>query len=156
MKAQPIPSNYPQFSATIAVRDAKAAIEYYTKVFGGKERMRLTEPGGRIGHAELEFEKGGLLMLSDPYPEWNATPDDLGGRSTVVLHLYVADVDVIIEQAVLTGSKLSMPIANHFYGDRSGRVVDPFGHTWLISTRIENMSVEEMQKRFDAMCAEQR
>ena len=155
MKARPIPSNYPQFSATIAVRDAKAAIAYYSEVFGAKKRMRLLEPGGKIGHAELVFEKGGLLMLSDSYPEWNVTPDDLGGKSTVVLHLYVESVDATIERAVATGGKLAMPIANHFYGDRSGRVVDPFGHVWLISTHIEDVSPDEMQKRFDEMCAGQ-
>jgi PhnB protein len=153
MKAQPIPSNYPQFTATIAVRDAAAAIEFYTRVFGAKERLRLTEPSGKIGHAELEFGNNGLLMLADRYEEWNLTPDDVGGKTTVVLHLYVEDVDATIERAVAAGAKLAMPPADMFYGDRSGRVIDPFGHIWLISTHIEDVSPEEMKRRFAAMPA---
>ena len=149
MKA--IPSNYPQLIPTIAVRDAASAIEFYRRAFGAKERLRLTEPGGKVGHSELEFGSSGLLMLADAYPEWNTTPEDAGGKTTVVLHLYVEDVDAVIERAVAEGAKTLIPVADQFYGDRSGRILDPFGHVWIISTHIEDVSEEEMKRRFAAM-----
>jgi PhnB protein len=147
MKAKPIPSNYPQLTPSIATRDTAAAIDFYKQAFGARERMRLTEPGGRIGHAELEIGTG-LLMLSDKYEGFNYTPDDADGKSTVVLHLYVEDVDATIDRAVAAGAKVTMPPTDQFYGDRSGRILDPFGHIWLISTHVEDVSVEEMKNRF--------
>lgn len=153
MKAQPVPSNYPRMNAVIAARDAKVAIDYYIKVFGARERLRLTEPSGKVGYAELEFGNNGFLMLSDRYEGWNLTPDDVGGKTTVVLHIYVEDVDATMARGVAEGGTQIMAPANQFYGDRSGRLRDPFGHVWLVSTHIEDVSEEEMKRRFAAMPA---
>jgi PhnB protein len=151
MKAQFVPSNYPRVAAKIAARDAAAAIAFYTEMFGAKERFRLAQPDGRIAHAELEFGSDGLLIISDRFEGWSTTPDELEGRSTVVLHLYVEDVDATVQRAVDAGAQLLLSPADQFYGDRSGRVTDPFGHVWLISTHVEDVSYEEMQRRFAAM-----
>jgi PhnB protein len=146
MPTHPIPADYPQLGPSIAVRDCAAAIEFYKQAFGAIERMRLNEPSGKVGHAELQFGTG-LLMLCDKYEGYNFTPDDLGGKTTVVLHLYVEDVDATVARAVEAGARLVLPVADQFYGDRSGRVQDPYGHVWLIASRIENMPPEEMKKR---------
>ena len=150
MKANPIPTNYPQLCASIATRDTAGAIEFYKQAFGAKVRMCLKEPGGRIGHAELEFGSG-LLMLSDKYEGFNNSPDDADGKTTVVLHLYVEDVDATLDRAVAAGAKLTMPAKDQFYGDRSGRIVDPFGHVWAIATHVADVSMEEMEKKMSAM-----
>jgi PhnB protein len=149
MKANPIPSNYPQLCASITTRDTLSAIEFYKQAFGAKVRMCLKEPGGKVGHAELEIGSG-LLMMADKYEGFNNTPDDTGGKSTVVLHLYVEDVDATLDRAVAAGAKLTMPAKDQFYGDRTGRIVDPFGHVWAIATHIADVTVEEMEKQMSA------
>lgn len=156
MKTSWLPSNYPQFSAAIAARDAAAAIAFYLKIFGAKERIRLVERSGKVGHAELEFPGGGVLMIADRYEGCNETPDDLGGKTTVTLHLYVEDVDAAVQRAVDAGAKLLGAPTDQFYGDRNGRIMDPFGHVWALSTHIEDVSVEEMKRRFDGFQSEAR
>lgn len=145
MKPNPVPSNYPQLSASIAVSNGDAALEFYQKALGAKVRMCMKEPGGKLGHAEIEIGRG-LLMLAEKYEGYNHTPEDLGG-STVVLHLYVDDVDATLAKAVEAGAKLTMPATDQFYGDRTGRITDPFGHVWAISSHIEDVSEDEMQRR---------
>ncbi len=145
MKADPIPKNYQQLAPYITVSNASAALEFYKKVFGAKERMCLREPNGRIGHAEVDIGSG-LLMFSDPYEGHTPTPEKLGG-TTLTLSLYVEDVDATIARAVEAGSKVVMPAKDQFYGDRSGRILDPFGHMWNIATHIEDVSPEEMNRR---------
>jgi len=146
MKANPIPTNYPQLTASITTRDTASAIEFYKQAFGAKARMCLKEPGGKIGHAELEIGSG-LLFVSDKYDGCNNTPDDADGKTTVVLHLYVEDVDATLDRAVAAGAKLVMPAKDQFYGDRTGRIVDPFGHVWCIATHVADVSEEEMKKQ---------
>jgi PhnB protein len=138
--------------AYLCVDDGAAAIDFYGKAFGATEKYRLTEPGGRIGHAELDF--GGMtLMLSEEYPEYGiASPRALGG-TPVTLHLHVDNADQVIEQAVQAGAKLERAPSDAFYGERSGSVHDPFGHRWSIGHSIEKVEPEEMQRRYTALMA---
>jgi PhnB protein len=137
-----------RLSVYLCFKDASAAIDFYREAFGAKEVMRLTEPSGKIGHAELEIGDS-LIMLSDEYPDYGAlSPETIGG-SPVRIHLDVDDVDAFARQAISAGAIVSRPIADQFYGDRSGQLRDPFGYTWTVSTHLKDVSVEEMQKQFD-------
>jgi PhnB protein len=136
--------------AYLCVNDAKAAIDYYVKVFGATEKFRLTEPSGRIGHAELDFN-GITLMLSDEYPECEIRAPRAFGGTTVTIHLHVDDADALIQRAVDAGATLDMAPKDQFYGERSGVVRDPFGHRWNIGHSIEQLTPEEMQRRYTAM-----
>jgi PhnB protein len=134
----------------LTIRGAARAIEFYQRVFGAKETMRLAEPGGRIGHAELEIA-GAALMISDEYPEMGVrSPESIGG-SPVGLHLYVPDVDAVFDRAIAAGAKAERPPADQFYGDRSGTLIDPFGHRWFVATRKEVLSSEQVAKRYEEM-----
>lgn len=146
MKPNQILSVFPY----LRVRDANAAIEFYKSAFGAVEGFRLVEPSGRIGHAELNFGSQ-TVMISDDYPEYGIHAPD--GKSTTgfAVHLHVADVDAMTDQAVSAGAKLTMKPADQFYGERSSKVVDPFGHEWLLGSQIEVVSPEEMQRRFTAL-----
>ncbi|TMB21146.1 MAG: VOC family protein [Deltaproteobacteria bacterium] len=140
----------PRATPYLCCKDAARAIEFYKKAFGATEAMRLSEPGGRIGHAEIRIGDA-PIMLSDEYPEMDVrSPQSLGG-SPVLIHLYVDDVDALASRAVAAGAKLLRPVADQFYGDRSGTLTDPFGHRWMIATRKEDVSAAEMQKRYDAL-----
>jgi PhnB protein len=131
----------------LCVSDAKAAIEFYTAAFGGKEKFRLTEPSGRIGHAEIELGDT-TLMLSDEYPEYGIqSPTRIGGTG-LTIHLHVDNADELIQRMVDLGATLHFPPSDHFYGERSGSVFDPFGHRWMIGHSIEQVSPEEMQRRY--------
>jgi uncharacterized glyoxalase superfamily protein PhnB len=136
--------------AYLRVRNAAGAIAFYEKAFGAREKFRLTEPSGRIGHAELDFD-GTVLMVSEEYPEYGIMgPQSIGGTS-VSIHLHVANADEIIERAVAAGAELLRKPEDHFYGERSGTVRDPFGHEWLIGHNIEEVTPEEMQRRYTEM-----
>jgi PhnB protein len=134
--------------AYLSVNDAAKAIEFYQKAFGATEKYRLVEPGsGRVGHAELAFGSA-TVMLADEYPELNFRgPDKLGG-TPVILHLHVDNCDEMIERAVAAGAKLDRPPKDEFYGERSGTVIDPFGHRWSIGHSLEEVAPEEMQRRY--------
>lgn len=136
--------------AYLHVRDAGAAIEFYCKAFGATELFRLTEPGGRIGHAELDFG-GTTIMLSDEYPECGIAGPKAGGPTSITIHLHVDDADAVLERALAAGARLDRPAQDQFYGERSGSVFDPFGHRWLIGHSIEEVTPEEMQRRYDAV-----
>lgn len=142
---------YPVLSPYLTVRDAAKAIEFYKAAFGATERFRLTDKrAGTIGHAELLIA-GRLVMLSEENPAWgNKSPAALGGTA-VTFCVMVDDVDAAFARAVSAGAKPLMPVANQFYGFRSGSVTDPFGHQWMLQRQIETVSPEEMQKRWDAM-----
>ncbi|HEV7507900.1 MAG TPA: VOC family protein [Thermoanaerobaculia bacterium] len=134
------------------VKGAARAIEFYVRAFGAKEVVRLSEPGGRIGHAEIQIGDA-RIMLADEFPEHGIRgPQSLGGTS-VGIHLTVPDVDAVAEQAVAAGASLSKPIQDEFYGERGGKLEDPFGHTWHLVTRIEDVSPEEMQRRYEVLMA---
>ena len=132
----------------LRVRGASEALAYYRDVFGVEEKLRLVEPSGRIGHAELDF--GAVtVMVAEEYPEHGITgPASLGG-TLVGLHLHVDDCDAVIARMVEKGGKVIRPAADHFYGERSGTVRDPFGHEWLVGHSIEEeVTGEEMQRRY--------
>lgn len=133
----------------IIVKGATAAIEFYTQAFGAHEVYRLCEPGsGKIGHAELALGAG-KLMLADEYPDWGAlSPVSLGG-TPLSLHLYVADVDAAVKRAVSCGATVLRAAKNEFFGDRSALLLDPFGHQWHLATRQENVTPQEMQRRWN-------
>jgi len=136
----------------LCIRGAASAIEFYKKAFGATQELRLMDPSGRVGHAEIRIGEG-RIMLADEFPEYdNLGPQSRGG-STGGLALQVDDVDAAAEQAVAAGAKVLSPVADQFYGDRSGNLEDPFGHVWHLSTRIEELSQEEMQRRCDALMA---
>jgi len=129
------------------VRDAPAAIDFYKRAFGAEEMMRLTDPTGRVGHAELMIG-GAPIMLADEHVEFGAVgPASLGG-SPVKLHLTVADADAVAARAVEAGATLLRPVQDQFHGNRSGMIADPFGHNWFISQETEQLSPEEVQRRY--------
>ena len=132
--------------AYLCVEDVDRAIAFYREVFGATEKFRLTEPGGHIGHAELDFGCA-ILMLSDEYPEMGIRKPD-PGRHSVSLHLHVDDADAVIRRAVAAGAKLDLEPSDMFYGERSGVIIDPFGHRWNIGHSIEEVAPEEMQRRY--------
>ena len=153
-KVEPIPAEYAGVTPYLSVNDAAAAIEFYKQGFGATELKRLPGPDGKIGHAEVVIGKA-IVMLADENPDTgHSSPQTLGG-STVKLHMYVEDVDAFFETAVAAGARVLIPIADQFYGDRSGRLEDPFGHVWLVSTHIEDVAPEEMQKRMEAYSQKQ-
>lgn len=133
--------------AYLCVDDAAKAVEFYAKVFGARERFRLTEPCGRIGHAELDFG-GTTVMLSDEYPEYEIRGPKELGATPVSIHIHVDDADAMIRRAVAEGAELERAPEDAFYGERSGVVRDPFGHRWNIGHSIEDVSPEEMQRRY--------
>jgi len=138
----------------ICVANASAAIDFYREAFGAKEVWRLVEPGGKIGHAEIQIGNTSL-MLSDEYPDYGSVSPNTIGGSSVKIHLDVTDVDAFAEQAIKAGAKLVRPVADQFYGDRSGQLADPFGYTWIVSTHIKDVPVEEMQKEMDKWAQEE-
>ena len=132
----------------LVFNNASAAIDFYKEAFGAKETMRLTEPGGKIGHAEMQIGDANI-SLSDEYPDYGAlSPQTIGG-SSIKLHLDVEDVDEFARVAVAAGATLTRPIQDQFYGDRAGQLLDPFGYTWAISTHIKDVPVDEMQKQVE-------
>jgi PhnB protein len=137
-------------SPYLAIGGAARAIGFYRQAFGAVELMRLADPSGRIGHAEIEIE-GARIMLADEHPEMDVRGPLAYGGSPVSLHLYVADVDAVFERAVAAGAKPVRPPADQFYGDRSATLVDPFGHRWFLATRKHEVSVEEMTRRYAEM-----
>lgn len=134
----------------LRLRNAAEAIKFYQRAFSAKERFRLCEPSGRIGHAELEIGPA-VIMLSDEFPEAGIQgPQSLGGTSFSI-HLHVDDVDAAFDQAVSAGAEIIRPLVNQFYGERSAVLRDPFGHEWLLGGKIEDVTPEEMQRRYTAM-----
>lgn len=134
----------------LRVRNAVEAIEFYKAAFGAVEDFRLSEPGGRVGHAELKFGPY-TVMVSDEYPEYGIRGPESGRPTGSAIHLHVDDVDALTEQAVSAGATLTMAPADQFHGERSSKVVDPYGHEWHLGSKIEDVSRDEMQLRFAAM-----
>jgi len=142
---KPIPVGYHTATPYLIVHDATHAIDFYSKAFGAKELYRMDD-NGKIGHAEIQIGDS-RIMLADEYPDMGArSPRALGGSPVSIL-LYVEDVDAFVNRAVAAGCKLVRPVEDKFYGDRSGTIEDPFGHTWHVSTHIEDVPPEEMDKR---------
>jgi PhnB protein len=143
-------SEYGTVAVSLVVRDAKAAIDFYKKVFGAKHLYSLTMPNGGIAHAEFKIGDT-IIMIADENPEWgNKSPQTLGG-SPVTLNIMVENPDATLAEAEKTGGTIIFPVADQFYGFRSGRFQDPSGHVWIVSKVLEELSPKEMQKRMDAM-----
>jgi PhnB protein len=136
----------------LIVNGADRAIAFYKEAFGATESFRLTEPGGRIGHAELEIQ-GSPLMLADEHPDFGALAPASVGGTPVTLHLYVDDADRAVAAAEKSGATVLRQVKDEFYGDRAGMIGDPFGHKWHIATRREEVSPAEMQRRWAATFA---
>ncbi|MDH5833452.1 VOC family protein [Luteimonas kalidii] len=136
----------------LCVADTARAIEFYRQVFGATELFRLVEPGGRIGHAEVDID-GTTLMLCDEFPELDIRRPDAGAGYSTTMHLHVDDADAVIARAVEAGATVLMAPADAFYGERSGVIRDPFGHRWNIGHSIEDITPAEMQRRYTAMMA---
>lgn len=142
---------YHNVTTYLTVHDGAAAVEFYKQVFAAKERPgRMSDPNGKIMHTEMQIGDS-RIMLSDEFPEWGNISAKTLGKTPVGMNVYVKNCDAVVEKAVSLGAKLLMPVADQFYGDRSGRIEDPFGHNWIISTHVEDVSMKEMQKRMAAM-----
>ena len=148
--AKAIPDGFHGATPYLCCRDAARAIEFYKQAFGATELMRLAEPSGKIGHAEMKIGDA-VIMLADEYPDHGAiSPQSLGGTA-VTIHLYVGDVDALVTRAGAAGAKIERPPTDEFYGDRSATLSDPFGHRWMFASHIEDVSPEEMGRRYQAM-----
>lgn len=146
----PVPAGFHTATPYLIVRDAARALEFYRQVFGAKELSRLATPDGKVGHAEIRIGDS-RIMLADEFPEWDArSPQTIGG-SAVYIMLYVEDVDAVVARAVAAGATLFKPVADQFYGDRSGSLTDPFGHKWTVATHKEDVSPEEVKQRAAAL-----
>lgn len=141
-----IPDGYHSVVPYLTVHDAAAALEFYKTALGAVERMRMAMPGGKVGHAEITIGNS-TIMVSDEFPEMGVrSPRSIGGTASSVM-IYVEKVDDVARKALAAGAREVRPVKDQFYGDRSGTFEDPFGHRWIISTHIEDVSPEEMQRR---------
>lgn len=148
-KVKPIPEEYRGATPYLSVKEAARAIEFYKKAFGAREVMRMPQPDGKIGHAEVRIGDA-PIMLADEFPEMNfRSPQSIGGTPVNIL-VYVQDVDALVKQAEAAGAKVLRRPADQFYGDRMATLEDPFGHSWSFATHIEDVSPDEMQKRVAA------
>ena len=152
-KASYIPDGYNAVIPALAFHGADAAIKWYVNNLGAKEKMKLNSPDGTIAHAELTIGDE-VIMLAEENLQYNQSPQTLKGNS-VNLCIYVQDVDAVVKKATSNGAKLLMPITDQFYGDRSGRIEDPFGYVWVIATHTKDVSQAEMKKAMDEMMEHQ-
>ena len=145
-QVKPIPEGYPRVIPYLSIDGATAAIDFYKKVFGATERMRMPAPGGKIGHAELELGDS-VIMLADVFRDMGGTaPQDIGG-TPVSMMVYVEDVDAVYDRAIENGATAERKVEDQFYGDRAGQFIDPFGHKWFVATHVEDVPPDEMEKR---------
>lgn len=151
-KVKPIPDGHHTVTPYLILSNAAKGIEFYKSAFGATELMRITAPGGKVGHAELQLGDS-RIMLADEYPQMGArSPQTIGG-TPVTLAVYVEDVDAVAKRALAAGAKVLKPVQDQFYGDRSGTFTDPFGHQWTIATHKEDVSPQEIERRAAAMFA---
>jgi PhnB protein len=149
MAIKPIPDGYHTVTPYLIINGAAEAIDFYKRAFGATEVLRMPDPKGRIGHAEIRVGDS-VIMMADEHQEMGYRgPRSLGGTSVSIL-LYVDNVDTVFDRAIKAGAKSQRPVADQFYGDRMGTLEDPFGHVWTIGTHIEDVSPEEMQRRMAA------
>ena len=151
-KTKYIPEGYHTATPYLTVNGGARAIEFYKQAFGATEEVRMDAPGGKVGHAEIKIGDS-HLMLADECPEMDARSPQAIGGTPVGLMLYLQDCDSVVAKAVSLGAKVVKPVQDQFYGDRSGTILDPFGHKWTIATHKEDVSPQEMQRRAAAMFA---
>ncbi len=142
----PVPAGFNTVSAHLIVRGANDAIEFYRKAFGAEVKGVMPSPDGRVMHAEMRIGDS-TIMLNDEFPEMGAKSPAAIGGSPVTMHIYVADCDALWNRAVAAGATIKMPLADMFWGDRYGVLVDPFGHKWSIATHKEDLTAEEVGRR---------
>lgn len=145
-KVMVVPKGYTSVIPYLIVNNGAQAIEFYKKVFGAKELMRMPQPNGKVGHAELKIGDT-IVMMADECEESKARSPEKFGGSPVIIHLYIKDVDSVVNRAVAAGARLARPVETMFYGDRSGVIVDPHGHIWNISTHVEDVTPAQIKKR---------
>lgn len=151
-KVSYIPKDYNTVTPYLVIKGAAQAIEYYKKVFGATETVRMNGPGGTVAHAELKIGNS-HIMVADENPSMGQghTSAAAIGASPVSLYIYLPDVDRVVKQAAAEGAKILKPVEDQFYGDRSGFIQDPFGHLWGIATHVEDVSPQEMKERMKKM-----
>jgi PhnB protein len=149
-KVLPVPKGYHAVTAYLSVQNAAQALDYYRRAFGAKELVRMPMPDGKVGHAEIKLGDS-HVMLADEMPNMGFLSPQSRGGTTVQLHLYVPDVDAMVQRALAAGGKLTRPIEDKFYGDRAGTLEDPYGHVWYIATHKEDVPPKEMKRRMDEM-----
>jgi PhnB protein len=151
MMGHPIPSGHHALTPHLVVKGASEAIDFYKRAFGAEElsRMPMPSPDGtmRLGHAELQIGDS-KLFLADEFPEYGSVGPD--GGSSVTIHLYVTDANAAFARAVEAGATVSMPVSDMFWGDRYGKVIDPFGHHWSIAEHLEDLTPEQMMEKMAA------
>lgn len=152
MSVKPIPDGYHSLTPFLTVRDAARAIEFYKNAFGAVERGVMKGPDGKIMHAELTIGDS-IVMLSDEFPEFGALSPQSTGGAGMGLHIYVDGVDAAFDRAVQAGAEVEMPVMDQFWGDRYGKLKDPFGHKWSIATHTADLSLEEMKSGMDEAMA---
>jgi PhnB protein len=150
MPVKPIPAGYHTVTPYLYIQGAGQALEFYKKAFGAVEIMRLAGPDGKVGHAEMKIGDS-PIMLADEHPGMGVLGPTSRGGTTASILLYVEKADALFDQAVAAGAKPIRPLKDQFYGDRSGTVEDPFGHTWTIATHVEDVSAEEIHRRMANM-----
>jgi PhnB protein len=153
MTVKAIPDGYHTLTPHMTVRDAARAIEFYKQAFGAVERGVMKGPDGKIGHAELMIGDS-IVMLADEFPEYGSMSPLSTGGTGMGLHIYVEDVDSAFDRAVKAGAKVDMPVSDMFWGDRYGKLADPFGHKWSIATHKADMTMEEMEQGMKEMMKE--
>ncbi len=154
MAVQAQPDGYHSVTPYLICKNAAQALEFYKTAFGASEVMRMDGPNGMILHAEFKIGDS-IVMLGEESPEWDARGPLTIGGSPVGIMIYVDDCDAVFNRAVAAGATVKRPVADQFYGDRSGTVTDPFGHLWTISTHKEDVPAEEMTQRFEDWMAKQ-
>jgi len=150
MSVKAIPDGYYSLTPYLVCKGAAKALDFYARVFGAQETVRMPGPGGSIAHAEVKIGNSMLMLADENKERGHLSPDSLGGTATSIM-LYIEDVDEVFKRAVAAGAKAEMPPADMFWGDRMGNIVDPFGHKWAIATHKEDVSPAEMEKRMAAM-----
>ena len=151
-QTKPIPEGMHSVTPQLVCAGAAEAIEFYKKAFGATEAGRLAGPQGKLMHAMIRIA-GSAVMLVDEFPEWNSLgPKALKG-SPVTIHLYVEDVDAFVKRAVAAGAKITMPVDDMFWGDRYGKLEDPFGHQWSVATHKRDVSPDEMKQAMQSMAS---
>jgi PhnB protein len=154
MSVKPIPDGYHTLTPFLTVRDASRAIEFYQQAFGAQVRGGVAKgPDGKVMHAELRIGDS-IIMLSDEYPEFGSLSPHSGGSPSMGLHIYVDDVDNAFDRAVKAGAQVDMPVTDQFWGDRYGRLKDPFGHKWSLATHTADVSAEEMKRGMEEAFAQ--
>jgi len=149
-KVKPIPDGYPRVTPYLYIDGAAAAIDFYCTILGGTERMRMPAPDDKVGHAEIQFGDS-VVMLADESPEMGALSPKTVGGTPMSLMLYVEDADATVAKAAEAGATITEPVSDKFYGDRTGTITDPWGHSWNLATHIEDVSPEDMEARMKEM-----